>query len=68
MHLKNCYLQKCYLQKSSALSLPQIKHQLFHLCHTYFRVLYEMHSETFLQQLSSTKGFKYFEHSKQHTA
>ena len=46
------------------LSLLQIKHQLFHLCNTYFRVLYEVHSATFLQQLRNMKGFKYFEHSK----
>ena len=37
---------------------------LFHLCHTYFTVLYEMHSTTFLQQLSNIKGYKYFEQSK----
>jgi len=41
-----------------------MKHQLFQLCHTYFRVLYEMHSATFLQQLSNTKDFKYYEQSK----
>ena len=26
-----------------------------------------MHSATFLQQLSNIRGYKYFEHSKQHT-
>jgi len=30
-------------------------------------VLYEKHAATFLQQLRKIKGFKYFEHTKQHT-
>jgi len=44
-------------------SLLQIN-QLFHLCHTYFRVLYVIHYATFLQQLSNIKGYKYFDQSK----
>jgi len=46
------------MSNNFVLSLLQIKHQLFHLCHTYFRVLYEMHSATFLQQLSNIRGYK----------
>ena len=40
-----------------------MKHQLLYLYHTYSRVLYEMHSGTFLQQLRKVKGNEYFEHS-----
>jgi hypothetical protein len=37
--------------------------RLSYLCHAYFRVLYEIHSGTFLQQLMKAKGNKYFGHS-----
>ena len=36
-------------QQFYAYYLLQIKQQLLHLCHTYFRVLHEMHSGIFLQ-------------------
>jgi len=48
----------------SVISLLEMKHQLFQLCHTYFRVLHEMHSATFLQRLTHTKAFNYFQHTK----
>jgi len=65
IHFEVLLFTKMYwMTNNFVLSLLQIKHQLFHLCHTYFRALYEMHSATFLQQLSNIKGFKYFEHSK----
>jgi hypothetical protein len=34
---------------------------------TYFKVLYEMNSATFLQQLRKVKTSENFEHSKTHT-
>jgi hypothetical protein len=53
LHLKYCVINKNVLddQPFSVLLLLQIKHQLLYLCHIYFRVLYKMHSATFLQQL-----------------
>jgi len=39
------------------------KNQLLHLCQTYYRGPYEMHSGKFIQQLMKVKGFEYFEHS-----
>jgi hypothetical protein len=50
----------------SALCIYHTIHHLLHLCHTYFRVLYEIHSGTFLQ-LTKDNGFEYFEHSNQST-
>ena len=39
------------------------KHQLLHLCHTYCKVPYEMHSGKIIQQLIKVNGFEYSEHS-----
>jgi len=36
-----------------------MKHQLLYLCHTYFRVLYEIRSGTFLQQQRKVNGNEY---------
>jgi hypothetical protein len=36
------------------LSLVHIKHLLLHVCHSYFTVLYEMHSGTFLQTIKES--------------
>jgi len=41
-----------------------MQHELLYLCHTYFIVLYEMHSGTFPQQLMKVKLNEYFQHSK----
>ena len=69
MHLKYCYLWKCigWLKLLCFIS-PSNKTSAFYLCYTYFRVLYEMHSATFIQQWRKIKGHTYFEHSKDHTA
>jgi hypothetical protein len=65
LQLKNCVIYKIVLhdKKFFEYHFLQIKHQMLYLCHTYFTVLYEMHSGIFLQQLMKVKGNKYSEHS-----
>ena len=50
LYLKNRVIYRSVLdgKQFCVSSLLQIKHQILHLCHTYFRVLYEMHSGTSL--------------------
>jgi len=59
MQLKYCYLYKCIGRAIILFLSPiQIKeHLLFHLCHTFYIVVHEMLSATFLQQLSIIKGY-----------
>jgi len=57
-NLKNWYLQKGIGWLTISVLSLQIKHQLFHLSHTYFRVLCEMHSATFHQQLRNIMKFE----------
>jgi hypothetical protein len=64
LHLKNCVIYKSILDdKIFCINSSSNKTSAF-IFHTYFRVLYEMHSVTFLQQLRKVKGFEYFEHRK----
>ena len=62
LHLKSSVIYKSVLvdKQLFVYCLLQIKHQLLHLCDTYFRVLYGMLSATFLEQLRKVKGSKYF--------
>ena len=56
-----CYIQQC-IRRQLLYSLFLKKHS-FYICHTYWKVLYEMHSGKFIQQLMKVKGFEYPEHS-----
>jgi len=64
--LKNCDIYKCVQDDFQFFYNPlfKIKHQLLHLRHTYFQVLYEMHFGIFFQQLRNVKAFEYFDHTK----